>query len=169
MRSIIRIIDSASDLTGRAIKWLVPGLVLVVSLDVVMRYVFNAPTLWGVETAMMMCGSLFALAACYALRHRTNVRIDLIYGRLRPRWKALIDVAGDLLLFFPLIILFAVVSTESAFSAWQSGEKSIVASWEPPLAPFRTVIAVAFILLALQGLAQFVRDVYLLTRNKAYD
>ena len=169
MRSIIRIIDSVSDLTGRAISWLVVGLVLVVSFDVLMRYAFNAPTLWGVETATMMCGSLFALAASYALRHRANVRIDLIYGHLRPRWKALIDTVGGLLLFFPLIVLFAVVSTESAFYAWQSGEKSIVASWEPPLAPFRTAVAVAFIFLAFQGLAQFIRDVYLLTRNKAYD
>jgi len=41
--------------------------------------------------------------------------------------------------------------------------------WYPPLAPFRTVVALAFLLLAIQGVAQFIRDFYRLIRNKSYD
>lgn len=149
--------------------WLATLLVALVSSEVIMRYLFNSPTMWNYETSMMVGGSLFAMGWAYALRHHSHVRVDVFYTRLSPRGKAVIDVLGALLLFFPLMAMFTSVSTAWAWQAWEIMEKSVETYWYPIIAPFRTVVAIGFMLIALQGIARFIRDFHLLLRNRAYD
>ena len=149
--------------------WLATLLVALVSSEVIMRYVFNSPTMWNYETSMMVGGTLFAMGWAYALRHHSHVRVDVFYTRLAPRGRAVIDVLGALLLFFPLMAMFTSVSTAWAWQAWEIMEKSVETYWYPIIAPFRTMVAIGFMLITLQGIARFIRDFHLLVRNQAYD
>ena len=169
MIKTLRTIDAISDRAGKITCWLATLLVALVSSEVIMRYVFNSPTMWNYETSMMVGGSLFAMGWAYALRHHSHVRVDVFYTRLSPRGKAVIDVLGALLLFFPLMAMFTSVSTAWAWQAWEIMEKSVETYWYPIIAPFRTVVAIGFMLIALQGIARFIRDFHLLLRNRAYD
>jgi len=101
--------------------------------------------------------------------HKNHVRIDVFYGRLSPRGKAVIDVIGTLVAFFPLIILFVYVCAIRAWDSYVTNEVSWQSYWYPVLWPYRTLVTLGFILLLLQGSAQFFRDFYLLVRNKPYD
>ena len=158
MQKILKVIDLISDATGKTARWLAVALVLLITLEVTMRYVFDAPTMWNFETSLMTGGAMVALAWAYVHRHNSHVRVDVLYSRCSPRNKALIDVIGTLILFFPLIFLFANTSISQALEAWRTGETSIETYWYPPLAPFRTVVALGFVLLAFQGIATFVHD-----------
>jgi len=166
MKTILRTIDSISNATGKTARWLAPAIVALIALEVIMRYIFNAPTMWNYETVMMAGGCMIALSWTYVHRHQCHIRIDVIYSHLSPRARAGIDVAGTLLLFFPLIFLFTGVSILWALDSWATGEVSIDTYWYPPLAPFRTVAAIGFILLSFQGIVQFIRDFYLLIGRK---
>ena len=169
MKKVLRVADFISDGMGRTARWLAVVLVGLITLEVTMRYVFDSPTMWNYETSTMVGGSMVALAWAYAHRHHSHIRVDVFYSRLAPRAKAVVDVVGTLLFFFPLIFTFVGTSIVWAKDSWVTGEVSIDSYWYPPLAPFRTVVAIGFILLAVQGIAQFTRDFYLLIRNKAYD
>lgn len=166
MRKILRTIDSISDYTAGLGKWLCYALVLVIVFDVVMRYVFNAPTLWGYETAMMLGGSMYVLAWSYTHRHHRHVRVDIIYSHLSLRGKAIIDVIGTFFLFFPFMILLIRTSGNWAWRAWEIGERSGETYWYPPLAPFRTIVLIAFCLFTFQAVAHFIRDFYTMVKNK---
>lgn len=154
---------------GKTVCWLASILVALIALEVIMRYFFDRPTMWNYETSMMVGGSLFALGWAYAMRHHSHVRIDVFYTHLSPRAKAGIDVVGTFFLFFPLMLMFISTSIAWTVNAWEINEKSVETYWYPPIAPFRTVVTIGLILLAFQGVAQFVRDFYLLVRNKVYD
>jgi len=169
MRAILRVIDSISEWTGKIARWFWVVVVLVMTYEVTMRYGFNAPTMWAYETSMMVGAATYALAFCYTHKHRAHVRVDVLYMRLSPRGRAIIDITGGLLLFFPLIIVLADMSVDVAWRAWLINEKSVETYWYPPIAPVRTVLAIGLILFLLQGGAQFFRDLYLLIRNKPYD
>lgn len=169
MRSSLRVIDSISEWTGKTAHWLATALVLLISFEVIMRYSFNAPTNWNYETSMMIGGVLYVFGWAYVHLHHAHVRVDVFYVRLPPRARAAIDVIGALLLFFPLIFLFVKTSFVWTLNSWQTGEISAESSWYPPLAPFRAAVTIGFALFALQGGAQFVRDLYFLIRNKTYD
>ena len=169
MKKIVRTIDAISDRVGKTACWLAAILVGLISLEVIMRYVFNAPTMWNYETSMMVGGSLFAMGWAYTMRHHSHVRIDVIYSQVSPRVRAGIDTFGYLLLFLPLMAMFISSSIAWAVTSWEVAEKSVETYWYPPMAPFRTLVAIGFILFFLQGTAQFVRDIYHFVKGKAYD
>ncbi len=169
MITALRVIDAISDWSGRIIRWLVVFLVVVVTTEVTMRYVFNRPTMWAFETSIMLGAAIYAMAWSYAQRHRAHVRVDVLYTHLSPRKKAIIDVVGYSLFFVPLIFILVDASITNAWEAWVARERMEKTFWYPPATPLRTVVALGFVLLALQGAAQLFRDFYFLVRNKPYD
>jgi TRAP-type mannitol/chloroaromatic compound transport system permease small subunit len=166
MRSIIRIIDSISEYTGKLVCWACVALVGALTYEVAMRYVFTAPTIWAHEISYMLGGTIVILGAAYTLRHHGHVRIDVFYTRLSPKWKAIIDIVCGLLFFFPLIIILTYTAASEMWFSWSTGEVLIETIWYPPAGPIRTVMFLGLLLLALQGIAQLIRDSYLLIRNK---
>lgn len=169
MRRVLKAIDNTSEQVGRVFRWGLVLLVAIVSYEVIARFVFGAPTKWSYETDMMLSGTVYAFAWAYAVRYKAHVRIDLFYSRMSPRGKAVIDVIGALIAFFPLIIMLTYISSVRAWDSVVIGEFSQKSYWYPPLWPYRTAITLGFILLLAQGFAQFYRDVYTLVRNKPYD
>ena len=169
MRATLRVIDSISEWTGKIIRWLCVVLVGVVVYGVILRYVFNSPTMWAYETSIMLGTTIYVLGWAYVHRHGGHIRVDVFYMRLSLRGRAIIDVVGDLLCCFPLIILLIYISAVWAGQAWSINEKMILTYWYPPAAPVRTIVVIGFCLLLFQGGAQFIRDLYQLIRNKPYD
>lgn len=134
-----------------------------------MRYVFRRPTMWGYETMIMTGAAMYALAWAYVHREKAHIRVDVFYMRLSARGKAVIDAICTFFLFFPLISLLGYMAFSWMVRAWKIGEKSVESYWYPPIAPLRTAVFLGLLFFGLQGLAQFIRDVYLLVRNKSYD
>jgi len=169
MRVFLRVIDAFTEWTGRVALWPATILVLLVFLEVILRYAFNRPTMWNYETALMVGGALYALAWAYCHKYRLHIRVDVFYGRLSPRAKAIVDVISNLLFFFPISFALAYAAIAATIHSWAVHETSIQTYWYPPLAPFRTAVMLGFVLFALQGTANFIRDFYFAIRSKNYD
>jgi TRAP-type mannitol/chloroaromatic compound transport system permease small subunit len=169
MRIIINTIDSITEWTGKTIRWLCACLVILITYEVVMRYVFDAPPMWGFETSIMIGITIFVIGWSYALRHHSHVRIDILYIHLSPRGRAIVDVVGALVVFFPLMILFTYTSIDWAREAWATREVMDLTAWYPPTGPVKTVVAIGSGLFLLQGIAEFIRNLHLLLRNRSYD
>lgn len=166
MRAIVRIIDSISDWTGKIICWLCVVLVLVLIFEVTARYVFDAPTIWAYETGTMLGCTIVAMGWAYTHRHHGHVRVDLFYARLSPRGKATVDALCALLLLFPLLIILICSAADSVWFSLKMGETLAVGYWYPPAFPIRTVFFLGLSLFFIQGFAEFIRDLYLLIRNR---
>ena len=169
MKRAFQVIDAISDHTGNIVQWLSVGLVLIISYETIMRYIFSISTLWEYETVAMMGATLYGLSFAYVMRHKLNVRVDVIYSYFPRRVKAFIDSVGMLIAFFPVMVLVAISAVSTARQAFAMDERMSITGWYPPAAPLRTILAVGFILLLLQGVVVFVREFYYLIRNKAYD
>jgi len=169
MRAILKVIDSISQQVGSSARWLCPALVVVGAYDTIMRYAFNAPTVWAYETMIMLGGATYALGWAYDQLHKSHIRVDVFYSRLSARRRAIMDVVCAAIFFFPLMGILLKTSIFWAVRAWARSEVMIESYWYPPAAPFRTAIAVGICLFALQGLAQFIRDLYFVIRRKALD
>jgi len=53
--------------------------------------------------------------------------------------------------------MMAIWSVIYAATSWQNWERAS-SSWPPPLYPFKTVMAIGFVLLFLQGVAKLIDD-----------
>ena len=169
MRRILKAIDIVSETTGSFARWFVVALILVGVFEVVMRYVFGAPTIWAYETSSMLGGTVYALGWAYALLHRSHIRVDVFFSRLSLRGQAIADSVLALAFFFPLIALLA---ERSVFWAWRAYSRNLVmmeSYWYAPQWPFRVILAVGICLLLLQGIAKFVRDMHFAVKGTTID
>lgn len=138
--------------------WLMAIVVPVMLYEVVMRYLFNAPTVWGMELAVLLFGPYFLLGGPYLLHLRGHVALDLARQRLSLAWQRRLDLIN-----FPIIVFFCAVllyfSAPSAFSAWTYRETSFSA-WNPPIWPAKAMVPLALALMLLQALVEFARVLF---------
>ena len=167
LNKVIKIIDAVSDRTGRIVGWIAAPMIIALIYEVFARYVFHRPTIWSYEITYMIYGTHFLLGAAYTLKVKGHIRIDILYMRFPPRGRALIDVLGYLILFFPIMFILVIASFDMAKDAFVIQEVSQFTPWQPVLWPFKSVICVGFSLLILQGIAEFIRCVITLVRGEA--
>src|SRR3981189_1297595 len=101
MQRLLLFIDRISSWSGKIFSWLICGLMLVVCVEVFKRYILNAPTAWIFDLNNMLYGTLFMMCGAYTLAQNGHVRGDFLYGSMRPRWQAALDLALYFLFFLP--------------------------------------------------------------------
>ena len=152
-------VDAISTWTGKAAAWLIIALTAMICVEVFKRYALNAPTAWIFDANNMLYGTLFMLAGAYALAQNAHVRGDFLYGSMKPRTQAALDLVLYFLFFLPGIAALLYAGYRFAALSWRIGEHSSVMAEGPPIYPFKTVIPIAGALLMLQGVAEIVRCV----------
>ena len=85
-------VDAISTWTGKAAAWLIIALTAMICVEVFKRYALNAPTAWIFDANNMLYGTLFMLAGAYALAQNAHVRGDFLYGSMKPRTQAALDL-----------------------------------------------------------------------------
>ena len=157
IRRYVRLVDRLNRGVGRLIMYLVfvmMGLLLYASFS---RTVLNSPLMWGVEMSQFMLVSYYLLGGAYAMQMGSHVRMDLFYSRWTPRTQALVDAITILFLIFFLVTLLlgGISSTQYAL---QYGQRNYSA-WAPPLAPIKIIMCIGILLMLLQAVATFFKDV----------
>ncbi len=146
-------IDTLNEWVGRGVAWVTLGLVLVVFVDVVMRYLFNTSFVFTQELEWHIFGFIFLMGAGYTLLHDGHVRVDIIYQRLGFKARAWVNFIGVIIFLIPGCIMLITTSwkfTATSFSILEG-------SPDPGGIPLRFIIKgcipVGFTLLFIQGLS----------------
>lgn len=157
-KRLCRWIDTLNEWVGRGTGWAALGLVLVVFVDVVMRYLFNKSYVFAQELEWHLFAFIFLIGAGYTLLYDGHVRVDIIYQRYGPRGKAWTNFLGVVLFLIPGCLLIITTSCHFAFRAWVIGEGSP----DPGGIPYRFIvksfIPAGFALLLLQGISLGLRS-----------
>lgn len=166
--NIINTLDRLTDLSGRILALLTLLLTATLFITVLMRYGFriNALQVGDLnlsrqaleESVLYMHCTLFMLASAYTLRSDGHVRVDVFYRRFSPRSRAIIDLAGSLLLLLPMAAFILHSSLDYVAFAWKLKEKSQEASGLPWLYLLKTLIPLMGILLIVQALVEALRN-----------
>jgi TRAP-type mannitol/chloroaromatic compound transport system permease small subunit len=151
--------DRISTFAGKTFAWLIVLLMLVVCVEVFKRYILNAPTAFIFDLNNMMYGTLFMMCGAYTLAQDGHVRGDFLYGSMKPRTQATLDLALYLVFFLPGIVALVYAGYDYAVDSWRINEHSNVTADGPPIYQFKAVIPVAGALVLIQGLAEIVRCV----------
>jgi TRAP-type mannitol/chloroaromatic compound transport system permease small subunit len=153
IKMITGIIDRSNELVGRVVSWVSLLLVLVVFVDVVMRYAFRISFVFTQELEWHLFAFIFLIGAGYTLLHDGHVRVDIIYQRLGPKGKAWINLIGVIFFLVPGCLL--VISTSWKFVG--NSFSIMEGSPDPGGIPYRFIVkgtmTVGYILLLLQGIS----------------
>lgn len=153
IKTLSRWIDGLNEWVGQGVSWVTLSLVLVVFIDVVMRYLFNTSYVFTQELEWHLFGFIFLIGAGYTLLHDGHVRVDIIYQRLGIKGRAWINLLGVLFFLIPGCILVITTSWKFTLNSFSILEGSP----DPGGIPFRFIIKgcipVGFTFLLLQGLS----------------
>lgn len=155
-------LEDLSEWTGRGIAWLTLLMVLITFLVVVLRYAFNTGWIAMQESVTYLHATVFMLGAAYTLKHNAHVRVDIFYHKFSPRQKALVDLAGSVLLLLPVCGFILWSSWGYVLDSWGILEGSPETSGLPLIYLLKTVLLLMPVLLILQNIAQILQCLQIL-------
>lgn len=157
VQALLRAIDAISRWEGRFFSFLIVVAALQICYELTLRYAFNAPTTWGLEVTLYLCGITYLMSGAYADHLDAHIRVDIFYTKWRPRTRALVDlvVTDTLLLFFCIVLLW-----QSGIWFWEAASQGLTSGtiWDPPIWPMRLFIVLGSSFLFLAAVGRMVRD-----------
>ena len=139
---------------------------------------FFLPSLWTLEMAQFAMVAYYILGGPYAIQMGSNVRMDLIYGEMTDRRKAMIDAMTVvfLLIYLGFLLYGGIASTAYSlgyfgsepigfFTGLITGEAEMgflersPTAWRPYLWPIKAVMVFGIFLMLLQVLCELAKDI----------
>ncbi len=160
LNALLSLIDAINDWVGKVLSYFLFAFFALLLMEVVLRYFFNSPTVWGNELAQLLFGTYAVVGGGYILRTGGHVNVDIIYARFSTKTKAALDIITSVL-FFLFCGMLLVYGGSLAWDSLSRFEHS-QSAWNPPLYPAKLMIPLAAILLIVQGLAKLIRDFLIL-------
>lgn len=163
-------VDGLNEWIGRGVEWLALAMVLIGAYNALARYATRFTDLALASNALFelqwyLFSLIFLLGAAYGLNHDVHVRVDVLYGRLSARGKAVVDLLGSVLFLLPFCVLMLWVSFPAVRNSWVIREVSPDPGGLPRY-PIKALILVSFGLLLLQGLSQIMKQVVILRTGR---
>src|SRR5210317_466918 len=125
MLGYIQFADRLSAWFGKAFAWLIMFMAVGIGYEVVVRYVFHAPTSWAFDMSYIAYGTLFMMGGAYTLSRGGHVRGDFVYRLWQPKTQAKVDLVLYILFFFPGVLALVLTGWKYAARSWQYGEVSV--------------------------------------------
>lgn len=157
MQQLAETLDRATRAIGRAATWCCLYVVLAEFAVVFLRYALGIGSIKLQESVLYAHAGLFMLAAAWTLQADGHVRVDIVYARLRPRPRALVDLVGALVFLLPFAAALLPLSIPYVARSWAILEHSPEESGLPFVYLLKTLIPLFALLLGLQGIAQAIR------------
>lgn len=144
-------LDRVNAWVGRVVRWLALAMLLAQFAVVVLRYLFGTSYIWGTETVLYLHAALFMLGAGYTLLVDGHVRVDIVYGSLSERGRALIDLLGTILFLVPTCLVILWFTWRFTANSWAILEGPLSVGGIPASYLLKSLIPAFAALLLVQG------------------
>ncbi|MFW5969062.1 MAG: TRAP transporter small permease subunit [Halofilum sp. (in: g-proteobacteria)] len=152
----VHYVDAFNTVIGRITMYVIFVMMAILLVAAIGRTVFDLSLNWTVETAQFTMTGYYLVGGAYSLILNGHVRMDLLYGSWPRRRQAVTDTITDSLLIFYLVVLLigAISSIDYALEYNQTSRSS----WGPPMAPIKIIMAIGILLMLLQSISTFFKD-----------
>jgi len=149
---------------GRLTMYMVFVMMFVLVLSFVTRNIINIPLMWIIEMAQFIITGYYLLGGGYSMIMGDHVRMDLVYSRLSDHNKAKMDAfTSFFLVFYLLTLLYGSIS--SLIYTLETNQRLFTA-WAPYVWPIKTIMFIGILLMLLQSISMFFKDIAKVTERK---
>jgi TRAP-type mannitol/chloroaromatic compound transport system permease small subunit len=161
-----RPIDNVTRFVGTVSAVVLALLVALIVYDATVRYLFHSGSVALQELEWHLFDVVILLGIAYTLHENAHVRVDIFYDRFTVRQKAWINLLGTLLFILPFSMLIIYVGSEFVLLSFEQMERSSDPGGLPYRFLVKSLMPLAFALLALQGLSE-IRHAWRVIRGDA--
>lgn len=155
--TFVRYVDAMNYRIGRVAMYLLFVMGAILLYSTLSRVIFGVPVNWVLEMSQFLLSAYYLVGGAYALQMDQHVRMDLFYGRLDARRRAITDAFTIFFVIFYLVVLFGGGLSSTNY-AIQYSQKNYSA-WSPVLWPVKVVMTAGVFLMLLQCISTFIKDV----------
>jgi TRAP-type mannitol/chloroaromatic compound transport system permease small subunit len=166
LKPIFDVVDRVSIRLGKGVSWMLVVLILALTYDTFMRYLFSKPTVWAFDMAYMLGGTIMLMGMAWVTTRREQVRVDILYTRFSQKTRTIIDTVFNLVLFFPLYLMLLQKAIPRAIYSYTNKEFSEVGFWRPLMWPYRWMMVVALLMWVLAALVWVIKDLHRLRKGE---
>ncbi len=149
-------IDRINRFIGTRISVLILIAILVSAGNATIRKTFDMSSNAWLELQWYLFGTVFLLAAAYALLRNDHIRIDVLSSTLSKRTRDWIDLVCHVLFLLPFAVLMVYLSVPWVLKAIAENEMSPNAGglvrW-----PAKSMLLIGFALLTLQAVSEIIK------------
>ena len=149
-------IESVIDLFGKVASWLTLSIVLLIVINVILRYSMSLGSVWAQELEWHLLAAMILFGISFSVLRGDNVRVDLFYANYTPQKKYIVDLVSAILTII-IAVFFVKLSINYVGQSFSIGEKSPDPGGIPMRWLVKSLIPIGFSLLALQGFAEMLR------------
>ncbi|QHI96576.1 TRAP transporter small permease subunit [Xylophilus rhododendri] len=155
---LARLIDRISSLLGKLAAWTVLAAALISAGNAFVRYGFDISSNGWLEIQWYLFAATVMLGAPIVLNLNEHVRVDILYGRLKPRGQVMVDIFGIVVFLLPVMGMLAWLSWPLFLKMYltheMSGNAGGLIRW-----PAMLLLPVGFAMMFIQGLAELVKRI----------
>jgi TRAP-type mannitol/chloroaromatic compound transport system permease small subunit len=153
----VRYVDAMNARIGRFAMHLIFVMGAILLASTISRLLLGVPINWALEMSQFLLSAYYLLGGAYVWQLDQHVRMDLFYGRLSARRRAMADAMTILFVIFYLVVLFGGGLSSTNY-AIVYGQKNYSA-WSPPLWPIKVVMTTGVFLMLLQAVSALLKDI----------
>lgn len=149
--------DWVSIAISRVTMFLIAWVVVIMFFEVVMRYVFEKPTLWVNEMSLWTAGAIYLLAGLYVMQQRGHIRIFILYDMVSRTWQRAFDTVSTVLicLFSAAVVWGGFNEARDKLLRWET----FGTAWDPPIpATMKPLVLIVVTLIAIQAVVNLIAD-----------
>ena len=166
MKAYINFADQFVVWVGRAFAWGIFILTAAIMYEVIMRYFFNAPTLWAFDFTIQMYGAVFMMGGASAMSTKTHVKADMYYNKMSEKGQAILDLVLFIFFYAPGVFALTYAGYFYAKKAWIVHETSWNSPAQIQIYFSKSLIPIAGLLLLIIGISEIFRCIICIKTGK---
>ena len=166
LAQLSKFIDRFNTIIGYLCAFFVFSMVIVVFTVVVLRYGFNIGFIWMQEVYVWLHSFVFMLGAGFTYLANEHVRIDVFYREASKKYKAIVDLLGNIFLLLPVLYIIWKYSYPFVYRSFLMNEVSREAGGMPALYILKSAILWFCIVLFLQLISNVIKSILTLTNHQ---
>ena len=157
IKTYVKWVDAVNKKVGSVVLYLVFAMMGLLLFASVSRTFFNVPFVWVMEMAQFTMAAYYLLGGGYSMQLKAHVRMDVLYEKWSDKTRARVDAStSGFLIFYLVVLLYGAIS--STAYAIEYGQRNY-STWGPPMAPIKIIMTAGILLMLLQAVAVFFKDV----------
>ena len=169
LAQLSKFIDRFNTFIGYLCAFFVFSMVIVVFTVVVLRYGFNIGFIWMQEVYVWLHSFVFMLGAGFTYLANEHVRIDVFYREASKKYKATVDLFGNIFLLLPFLYIIWNYSYPFVYRSFLMGEVSREAGGMPALYILKSAILWFCLVLFLQLVSNVIKSILTLSNYHLSD
>ena len=165
LKLLLNIIDTITEWSGKISQFFLLPIIGLTIIEVILRYFFNAPTVWLWPITTLFFGGFIILTGAYTLLNEEHIRIDIVWGHFNIRKKAIANVVSSFLFFLYTLALIKF-GWNFAYDSAIMLERDLGGVVPVPLWPSKVVFYIAVVLMFCQGAANLIRDLSMVSKGR---